>query len=66
MFAVNLTDMFLRCHAVEPQMVAWCTRKIVNVVSNLGKQGSPGKTHYVTSKFDALGLVQYFTVELTP
>ena len=60
----NLTGMYLCCRAVVPHIVDG--GRIVNLSSNLGRQGSTQGAHYAAAKAGVLGLTRSLARELAP
>jgi NAD(P)-dependent dehydrogenase (short-subunit alcohol dehydrogenase family) len=56
--AVNLRGSFLCCKAVFPYMKAQRYGRIVNIASNTVFKGTPGLSHYASSKAGVLGLTR--------
>lgn len=60
----NLTGTYLCCRAAVPHLVDG--GRIVNLSSNLGRQGSTQGAHYAASKSGVLGLTRSLARELAP
>jgi NAD(P)-dependent dehydrogenase (short-subunit alcohol dehydrogenase family) len=64
---INLTGTFLCCRAVARAMLQGGVRgRIVNIASDLAKNGKPRLAAYCASKFGLLGLTQSLALELAP
>jgi 2-dehydro-3-deoxy-L-rhamnonate dehydrogenase (NAD+) len=61
---VNLTGVFLCCHAVVPLMIAQGYGRIVNVASVAGKEGNPNASAYSASKAGVIALTKSLGKEL--
>jgi len=60
----NLTGTYLCCRAALPHMVDG--GRIVNLSSNLGRQGSTQGAHYAAAKAGVIGLTRSLAKELAP
>lgn len=60
----NLTGTYLCCRAAVPHMVDG--GRIVNLSSNLGRQGSTQGAHYAAAKAGVIGLTRSLAKELAP
>jgi 3-oxoacyl-[acyl-carrier protein] reductase len=65
-FAINVRGMFLVTRALLPQFVARGSGAIVNVSSQLGKEGSALRAAYAASKHAVLGFTTSLALELKP
>jgi 3-oxoacyl-[acyl-carrier protein] reductase len=61
---VNLTGTYLCCRAAMPHLVEG--GRIVNLSSNLGKQGSTQGAHYAAAKAGIIGFTRSLARELAP
>jgi 2-dehydro-3-deoxy-L-rhamnonate dehydrogenase (NAD+) len=61
---INLTGVFLCCHAVIPHMLASGYGRIVNVASISGKEGNPNAPAYSASKAGVIALTKSLGKEL--
>jgi len=55
---INLTGVFLCCHAVVPHMLRQGYGRIVNVASIAGKEGNPNASAYSASKAGVIALTK--------
>lgn len=63
---VDLTGVFLCCHAVVPHMVKQGRGRVINIASQLGIKGGRGLTHYSAAKAGVLGLTKALALEVAP
>ncbi len=61
---VNLTGVFLVCHAIVPQMIERGYGRIVNIASIAGKEGNPNAAHYSAAKSGVIALTKSLGKEL--
>ena len=60
---VNLSGVFLCCHAIVPHMMANKYGRIVNIASIAGKEGNPNAAHYSASKAGVIALTKSLAKE---
>ena len=60
---VNLSGVFLCCHAIVPHMIANKYGRIVNIASIAGKEGNPNAAHYSASKAGVIALTKSLAKE---
>jgi NAD(P)-dependent dehydrogenase (short-subunit alcohol dehydrogenase family) len=63
---VCLTGTFLMCKHAVPRMVEAGGGAIVNIASNMGHVGGPGRTPYCTAKAGLINLGKALALELAP
>ena len=61
---INLTGVFLCCHAVVPSMIRQNYGRIVNIASVAGKEGNPNASAYSASKAGVIALTKSLGKEL--
>jgi 3-oxoacyl-[acyl-carrier protein] reductase len=61
---VNLTGVFLVCHAIVPGMIERGYGRIVNIASIAGKEGNPNAAHYSAAKAGVIALTKSLGKEL--
>jgi len=61
---INLTGIFLCCHAVIPHLLTNGYGRIVNIASIAGKEGNPNAAHYSASKAGVIALTKSLGKEL--
>jgi 3-oxoacyl-[acyl-carrier protein] reductase len=60
---VNLSGVFLCCHAIVPHMMANKYGRIVNIASIAGKEGNPNAAHYSAAKAGVIALTKSLAKE---